>query len=132
APKWTLRKLRNLSLTIFILLFQANVPNVKVFMKSHSVLRFARSIAVFRTKIGWNLMKFYWKDKHFCITNNFKKMKNFFWITIIALSLTACKSGNNQSSNKSNTQPDEIIGRWELVEQTNIKNPGKSYPEGLP
>jgi len=59
-------------------------------------------------------------------------MKIFFWITIIALALTACKSGSNQSSNKSNTQPDEIIGRWELVEQTNIKNPGKSYPEGLP
>src|SRR5690606_6885569 len=71
----------------------------------------------------------YWKDKLFSTMNNFKKMKHFFWVAAAAISFTACKSVGEQQANN---QTDEIIGRWELVEQTDIENPEKSYPEGLP
>src|SRR5690606_17403012 len=77
-----------------------------------------------------NQKKLYWKDKRFYIMNNMQRVKSFWGLPLALLVVSACKSTTNTTT--SGKPSDEIIGRWELVEQSNIKNLAQSYPEGLP
>lgn len=56
-------------------------------------------------------------------------MKFFGYILLLFLAIS-CKVNNQQ--NAQNTDDNSLIGRWELVEHSALKNLEKSYPEGVP
>jgi len=56
-------------------------------------------------------------------------MRGFLLITLVAMWMVSCKSGTNTGNNN---QTDELIGRWELTEQSDTQDLAKVYKEGLP
>src|SRR5690606_29210735 len=130
-------------LTIFILLFPENVPNVKVFTKNRSVLLFVPWTVVFRMMITWKVKKFCWNVKRFYTTNNIKAsiyaklflflshktkaMKKLFALWTLVFLTISCAVKKEIKENQTT-----LNGTWELASASFSKDLSKDFKEGLP